>query len=115
MLLLNYLEQTLFGGLWVVSPLGRGWVFTVSLVKGDFWLTKIDVLKYSGVDAKVLTKEEVRELTKQLGLSLRLLPWIRASDPLAKALGAKPGDVIKIVRKSQVAGKAVVYRVVVPG
>lgn len=73
------------------------------------------MLKYSGVDAKVLTREEVKELIKQLGISLRLLPWIRASDPLAKALGAKPGDVIKIIRKSQVAGRATVYRVVVPG
>jgi len=88
-------------------------VFTVS--QGGFSLVKIDVLKYSGVDARVLSKEEAKELLERYGIVPRQLPWLRSSDPLAKALGAKPGDIVKIVRKSPMAGEAVVYRVVVPG
>lgn len=63
----------------------------------------------------VLTREEARELLRRLHLKPWYLPWIRASDPLVKAVGAKPGDVIKIVRKSPVAGESTIYRLVVPG
>lgn len=38
-----------------------------------------------------------------------------ANDPLAKLLNAKIGDVIKIIRKSETAGEADYYRVVVKG
>ncbi len=43
------------------------------------------------------------------------LPQIRASDPAAKAIGAKPGDIIRIARKSSTAGRYVSYRYVVEG
>jgi DNA-directed RNA polymerase subunit H len=43
------------------------------------------------------------------------LPWIRASDPLARAIGARPGNVIRIIRKSDTSGEFVTYRFVVPG
>ena len=43
------------------------------------------------------------------------IPWIFASDPMAKALGAKPGDVIMIIRKSKTSGKSVAFRFVMPG
>ena len=92
---------------------GRDLVFTV--FQGGFWLAKIDVLRYSGIDAQVLSKEEAKELLERYGIVPRQLPWLRASDPLVKALGAKPGDIVKIVRKSPIAGEAIVYRVVVRG
>ncbi|ABO09505.1 DNA-directed RNA polymerase subunit H [Pyrobaculum calidifontis] len=66
-------------------------------------------------DVILIPKEEAKALMRQLRLRPWQLPWIRASDPLAKSVGAKPGDVLKIVRDSPTAGEAVVYRLVVPG
>jgi len=66
-------------------------------------------------DVTLIPKEEAKALMRQLRLRPWQLPWIRASDPLAKSVGAKPGDVLKIVRDSPTAGEAVVYRLVVPG
>jgi len=66
-------------------------------------------------DVILIPKEEAKALMRQLRLRPWQLPWIRASDPLAKSVGAKPGDVLKIIRDSPTAGEAVVYRLVVPG
>ena len=65
--------------------------------------------------AEVIPREEAKKLLKKLNAAPWQLPWIRASDPLVRALGAKPGDVIKIIRKSPTAGEVEVYRFVVPG
>lgn len=43
------------------------------------------------------------------------LPRLRASDPGAKAIGAKPGDIVRIIRDSPTAGKYTSYRYVVEG
>ena len=40
-------------------------------------------------------------------------PWLKASDPLAIILGAKPGDVLKLQTKSETAGVSESYRYVV--
>ncbi len=64
---------------------------------------------------EVLSPEEASKVLKKLGVSPSKLPWIRASDPVARAIGAKPGDIVKIIRKSPTAGEIVVYRYVVPG
>ncbi|MEM0217283.1 MAG: DNA-directed RNA polymerase subunit H [Candidatus Nezhaarchaeales archaeon] len=62
----------------------------------------------------LLTKEERKQLLEQLKIRPEQLPWIRASDPVAKLIGAKPGDIVKIIRKSPTAGEAIAYRFVVP-
>ncbi|MDH5806574.1 MAG: DNA-directed RNA polymerase subunit H [Candidatus Verstraetearchaeota archaeon] len=84
-------------------------------MSGGGLLSKFDIFKHELVPkAIVLSKEEVEELKKLYGIRKEQLPWIRKNDPMCKALGAKPGDVIKIIRKSPVAGEAIAYRYVVP-
>ena len=43
------------------------------------------------------------------------LPRIRTSDPAVKAIGARAGDIVRIIRKSDTAGKYLAYRYVVEG
>ncbi|RLE76862.1 MAG: DNA-directed RNA polymerase subunit H [Thermoprotei archaeon] len=77
---------------------------------------KVDIFKHELVPIHVkLTKEEARALLKRMGIKRYQLPWILDSDPAVKALKAKPGDVIMIIRKSPTAGVSVTYRLVVPG
>ncbi len=65
--------------------------------------------------AKVVPKDDAKELLRKLNAAPWQLPWIRSTDPLVRSLGAKPGDIIKITRKSPTAGEIEVYRFVVPG
>lgn len=77
-------------------------------------MTKVNILKHELVPEHViLSEEEKRELLEKYNISEKQLPKILAKDPAVKAIGAKPGDVIKIIRKSPVAGKSVYYRIVV--
>jgi DNA-directed RNA polymerase subunit H len=62
---------------------------------------------------EILSKEESQKILKEYNVELYQLPKILVTDPCAKMLGAKPGNIIKITRKSKTAGKAVAYRVVV--
>ena len=62
---------------------------------------------------EILSPEEALEVLRKLGASPKNLPWISVDDPAAKAIGAKPGDIIRIIRKSPTAGVSVAYRYVV--
>jgi DNA-directed RNA polymerase subunit H len=64
---------------------------------------------------EILPKDKVDELLERYKIHLHQLPLIKSSDPAAQAIGAKPGDVLKITRSSQTAGEAVVYRHVIKG
>ena len=77
--------------------------------------TKIDVLAHSLVPHHtILTKKEVQTLLKDYSIKLVNLPRIFEDDPAAIALGAKEGDVLKIVRKSKtIVDKIDTYRFVV--
>ncbi|MDI6806269.1 MAG: DNA-directed RNA polymerase subunit H [Candidatus Aenigmarchaeota archaeon] len=61
----------------------------------------------------ILNEEEKEEVMKRYRVTLKQLPRILANDPIVKLLGAKPGDVIKIIRKSSIVGESIYYRVVV--
>jgi len=77
---------------------------------------EIDISKNELVPKhSVLSEKEKEELLKKYGITLKELPRILSSDPMVKKLGAKPGDVIKIERKSPTAGKSIYYRVVIKG
>ncbi len=61
----------------------------------------------------LLTEEEAAEVLKRYNIAPGQLPKIKTSDVVVKQIGAKPGDILKITRKSLTAGKAVAYRLVI--
>lgn len=62
---------------------------------------KLDVLAHNLVPFhSILTKEETDQLLKDYAIRLVDLPRIFEDDPASIALGAKEGDVLKIVRNS---------------
>lgn len=75
---------------------------------------KFNVLEHELVPEHVIASEkEVEEILRKYQCEKGQLPLIRINDPVLKEIGAKPGDVIKIIRKSPTAGKAIAYRYVV--
>ncbi|MGQ9468427.1 MAG: DNA-directed RNA polymerase subunit H [Nitrososphaerales archaeon] len=64
---------------------------------------------------EILTPEEVKEVLKRYNAKLEHFPYILSTDPVVKEIGAKPGDLIKIIRKSETAGETVYFRYVVEG
>ncbi len=77
---------------------------------------KVNIMEHELVPKhEVLSPEEALKVLKELGVRPDQLPYLRASDPIAIAIGAKPGDIVRITRKSPTAGKIVVYRFVIAG
>ena len=64
---------------------------------------------------EVVPVDEAVKILRELGLRPEQLPFLRASDPAAREIGAKPGDLVRIERKSPTAGKVIVYRYVIAG
>lgn len=61
----------------------------------------------------ILSKEEEKEILDKFKIKPENLPKILINDPVVKAIGAKDGDVLKIIRKSKTAGESIYYRVVI--
>jgi len=61
----------------------------------------------------VMTQEEKEELLKRYKLKDNQLMRIQASDPVARYFGLKRGQVVKIIRSSETAGRYISYRLVV--
>lgn len=62
---------------------------------------------------EILTEKEKDALLAQYKVQPYQMPQIKSGDPAVKAIGAKPGDVLKITRKSTTAGEHTTYRYVV--
>jgi DNA-directed RNA polymerase subunit H len=62
---------------------------------------------------EILTEKEKTEVLAQYKIQPYQMPQIKATDPAVKAIGAKPGDMLKIIRKSATAGEHIAFRYVV--
>lgn len=75
---------------------------------------KLNVLEHAMVpDHQIMSEEEVQQLYSHYSISSDQLPKIYHDDPAVKVIGAKVGDVIRIVRISHTAGRAESYRLVI--
>ncbi len=82
-------------------------------------MVDFNVMEHELVPEHYLLKdEEAEKLLKELNITRDQLPKIRATDPCVQLLERKyghikDGSIIKIVRKSDIAGMSIAYRVVV--
>ncbi len=75
---------------------------------------KINILQHILVPAhRIIVEGEVTELLQKYNIKKLQLPKILENDPIIKKIGAKAGNIIEITRKSQTAGQAKYYRVVI--
>jgi DNA-directed RNA polymerase subunit H len=64
----------------------------------------------------LLTEDEKKELLQKYNIQPEWLPLVKASDPVVRAIDGKPGDIVKILRKSATAGEyAIFYRLIIKG
>lgn len=64
---------------------------------------------------EILPRKEAEEIMKKYNAKPSQLPYIMSSDKGIEDLDVRPGDIIKITRKSPTAGESVYYRYVVEG
>lgn len=62
---------------------------------------------------EILATEERTEVANRYHAAPYQFPWIKSTDPISIIVGAKPGDVLRIVQKSETAGRYEGYRYVV--
>jgi DNA-directed RNA polymerase subunit H len=62
---------------------------------------------------EIMTKKEAEEILKKYNCKPTELPLIFVNDPAIMGLGVKPGDLMRITRKSPTAGISYYYRYVV--
>ena len=75
---------------------------------------KKDELKHKLIPVHTkLSEKDKKEFLEQYKVDPTEIPKIFESDPALRHMDVKPGDIIKIERKSPTAGKTVFYRGVI--
>jgi DNA-directed RNA polymerase subunit H len=64
---------------------------------------------------EILPKEQGEDVLRKYNTKPNQLPYILRSDKGIEDLDPRPGDIIKITRKSPTSGESVYYRYVVEG
>ncbi|MDP9197501.1 MAG: DNA-directed RNA polymerase subunit H [Thermoproteota archaeon] len=64
---------------------------------------------------EILTHHEAEDILKKYNAKPGQLPYILIDDKGVEGLDVRPGDIIKITRKSPTSGESVYYRYVVEG
>ena len=62
---------------------------------------------------EILEEKEVKLVLERYGITKEELPKIKEDDPIAKAIGAVEGQVLKITRRSPTIGESIYYRLVI--
>lgn len=62
---------------------------------------------------EILTKNEAGEIMKRYNAKPEQMPFVSVTDAVIRSISAKPGDLIRITRKSATSGEAFYYRYVV--
>ena len=77
--------------------------------------SKIDLSKHELVPKHIiLSDKEKEDVIRRYGIQkLNQFPKILKSDPIIQILGAKTGDLIKIIRKSESGKESIYYRIVI--
>jgi DNA-directed RNA polymerase subunit H (RpoH/RPB5) len=77
-------------------------------------LPTFDIFEHALVPVhEILNSEERRLVAEKYHAEPYQFPWIKSTDPISIIVGAKPGDVLKVVQKSETAGRYEGYRYVV--
>ncbi len=61
----------------------------------------------------IVDENELKQILIEYHIEKEQMPKIRESDPSARAIQARIGDVVRITRVSPTAGKAIFYRLVI--
>ncbi len=62
---------------------------------------------------EIISEGEKKQLFNKYSITPDQLPKILDIDPVCLSIGAKPGQIIKITRRSSTAKEAIIYRLVV--
>jgi DNA-directed RNA polymerase subunit H (RpoH/RPB5) len=77
-------------------------------------LPTFDIFEHALVPVhEILEKDERDDIAEKYHAEPYQFPWIKSTDPISIIVGAKPGDVLRIVQKSETAGRYEGYRYVV--